>query len=73
MARIQDSTTAPEAPTTEAGDVEARHGHPQSTTDEPTPISESLRELNQYRLEGIITDEEFKARKAALFGRASRP
>jgi hypothetical protein len=72
MALIQDSTTAQDAPTSEAGDVEARHGHPQSTTGEPTPISETLQELNQHRLEGIITDEEFKTRKAAIFQRASR-
>lgn len=72
MARLRGSTTAPEAPTTDAGDAEAHPGHPRSATVDLTPIAETLRDLNQQRLEGIITDEEFNTRKAEIFGRASR-
>jgi len=72
-ARVQGSTTAHEAAPTEVGDVEARRDHPRATTGEPAPISETLRELNQLRLEGVVTDEQFKIRKAALFERASLP
>ena len=73
IARLQGSTAAQKAPIADVGDVEARHSRPVSATVDLTPIAETLRELNQNRREGIITDKEFKTRKAELFERASRP
>jgi hypothetical protein len=45
-------------------------GHDGPVTARPT-ISEELRELNRLRVEGELTDEEFKLRKHDLFVRAS--
>ena len=39
---------------------------------QPPPIGAALRDLNQLRLDGLITDDEFKARKAELFRRSPR-
>lgn len=37
-----------------------------------TSLADALRDLNERRLEGKITDEQFRAQKAELFGRSSR-
>lgn len=36
-------------------------------------IADGLRELNEQRVNGTISDEEFKVRKAQLFSQPSRP
>lgn len=37
-----------------------------------TSLADALRDLNERRLEGRITDEQFRAQKADLFARSSR-
>lgn len=44
---------------------------PQPEPDE-TPIADALRDLNERRLDGKITDAEFRARKAEIFERSAR-
>jgi hypothetical protein len=72
-ARLGPPAPAPERPTTGSGSVEPPPpADPASTAVDLTPIGQALRELNEERVEGTITDEEFNARKAAIFARASR-
>jgi hypothetical protein len=73
MARLQGSPTEQDGPTADVGDLEASRGRRRPPTVDLTPIAARLRDLNQRRLEGTITEEEFKTRKAELFERAPRP
>lgn len=72
VARLEPPVHAPRRPTTGPGAVEPPPRKPAPASIDLTPIGDALRELNEQRLDGTVTDEEFNRRKAEIFERAPR-